>query len=219
LVVDTLADYWQKVKSDKPPTFLGPIEKDISRGAKHLINSILLANIMIHEAQKRPEYHRMGSTISALLVEKDCMWAANVGDSSIYHFDHGLLTQVSEEHSLEAERKSMGLIDPLDSTSPLLKNMLTRVLGQGETVDVYITSIAPDAGNLVMLCSDGLTGYLSEPAISIILDDFSLSIDRKVDILISEANQGGGGDNISAILLEVMEEGKWRKWKKRFKRK
>ncbi len=217
LVVDTLGDYWEKVKNDMPPSFLGSIEQDVSKGARHLINSILLANVLIHEAQKKPEYHRMGSTVSALLVEKDCMWAANVGDSSIYHFDRGRLTQVSEEHSLEAERKSMGLIEPYDSTSPLLKNMLTRVLGQSEKVEVYITPVRPDVGNTILLCSDGLTNYLSEESIYAILDDFSISIERKVDILVDEANWGGGGDNVSVILLEVLDEGKWKKLKKKFK--
>jgi protein phosphatase len=217
LVVDTLEDYWEKVINDKPPSFLGSIEQDVSKGAKHLINSILLANAMIHEAQKKPEYRRMGSTVSALLVEKDRIWAANVGDSSIYHFDHGRLTQVSEEHSLEAERKSMGLVEPYDSTSPVLKNMLTRVLGQSDKVEVYITTVRPVVGNTILLCSDGLTNYLSEESIYTILDDFSVSIERKVDILIDEANWGGGGDNISVILLEVLDEGKWKKLKKRFK--
>lgn len=217
LVVDTLADYWKKVRDNKPPAFLQSIEMDISRGAKHLVNSILLANAMIHEAQKKPEFRRMGSTVSALLVEKDCAWAANVGDSSIYHFDHGRLIRVSEEHSIEAERKSMGFIDPFDSSSPVLKGMLTRVLGQSEKVEVYITPVRPDIGNLMLLCSDGLTNYLSEQSLYFLLDDFSVSVDRKVDILIDEANLCGGGDNISVILLEVMEERKWKKWKKKFK--
>ena len=67
-----------------------------------------------------------------------------------------------------------------------------------------------------MMCSDGLTNYMSERAIKAVLDDFSISIERKVDILIDEANRGGGGDNISIILIEVVDEGKWNKFKKKF---
>ena len=102
------------------------------------------------------------------------------------------------------------------STNPLLKNVLTRVLGLSEKVQVYITSLRPEEGDVVMICSDGLTNYLSENAIKTVLDDFSVSIERKVDILIDEANRGGGGDNITVILLEVLEEGKWNKFKKKF---
>ena len=208
---------WVQIKKDKPPAFLEPINKDVSEGAKHLINSISLTNIIIHEAQKKPEYHRMGSTVSALLVEKDSLWAANVGDSPIYLFDHGRLIQISEEHSIEAEQRAMGLTDTLSSTGPAMKNMLTRVLGLNQKVDVYITPIRPEAGDLILVCSDGLTNYMTEQAIGTVLDDFSTSLERKTDILINEANRGGGGDNISAIILEILEEGKWDKFKKKLK--
>jgi protein phosphatase len=217
LVVETMEDYWQKVKENKAPSFLvDAVRKDLSDGANHLLNSIAFSNMIVHEAQKKPEYHRMGSTISALLVEENSLWAANVGDSRVYVFGNGQLRQLSQDHSLVAEHKGMGLVDPFDSTNPLLKNLLTRVIGLDEKVDIYITPIRPDAADIVMLCSDGLTNYVSEKAIQTVLDDFSMSIERKTDILIDEANQGGGGDNISVILVEVLEEGRWQKLKKRF---
>lgn len=217
MVVETMADYWRKVRSGKPPSFLHPIGKDLPEAAKHLINSIVLTNIIIHEAQKKPEYHRMGSTVSALLEEEDCIWLANVGDSPVYLFDHGHLIQISQEHSVEAERRNLGL--PLDdsfgSTNPVLKNVLTRVLGLAEKVEVYTNPIRPEAGDLILMCSDGLTNYVSEQSIKTILDDFSISSERKVDVLIGEANRGGGGDNVSVILLELLEEGTWQKFKKK----
>jgi protein phosphatase len=91
-------------------------------------------------------------------------------------------------------------------------------MGQNKKVDVYITPIRPDSGDLVLMCSDGLTNYMTEPSIATVLDDFSTSLERKADILIDEANRGGGGDNITVILLEVREEGKWSKLKKKLKR-
>ena len=191
LAVDTMADYWRKMQNNDQPSFLEPIGRQVSEGAKHLINSILFANTIIHEAQKKPQYHRMGTTVAALLVEKDCVWSANVGDTLVYLFDNGRLVLISEEHSLEAEQKSMGLTDAGTSTNPMLKHMLTRVLGLSERVDVYISPIRPDAGDLVLMCSDGLTNYVSEQSIQAVLDDFSISIDRKVDVLIDEANRGG----------------------------
>lgn len=217
LAVDTMADYWRKMQNNEQPSFLEPIGRQVSEGAKHLINSILFANTIIHEAQKKPQYHRMGTTVAALLVEKDCVWSANVGDTLVYLFDNGRLIQISEEHSLEAEQKSMGLTDADTSTNPMLKHMLTRVLGLSERVDVYVTPIRPDAGDMVLMCSDGLTNYVSEQSIQAILDDFSISLDRKTDVLIDEANRGGGGDNVSVILLEILEKGKWARFKKKLK--
>jgi len=217
MVVETMTDYWEKMRAKKAPAFLDATREDISEEANHLVNSITMTNAMIHEAQKKPEYHKMGSTVSALLTEKDWLWSANVGDSPIYLFESGRLIQISEEHSVEAERKNMGLFgDSFSSTNPLLKNVLTRVLGLSEEVEVYITGLKPEPGDVVMACSDGLTNYMSENAIKTVLDDFSLSLERKVDILIEEANRGGGGDNITVILLEVEEEGRWQKFKKKF---
>ena len=217
MVVETMEDYWKKVNSNKPPSFLEVVKKDVSEGAKHLINSIAFTNIIIHEAQKKAQYHRMGSTVSALYVDKDSIWSANVGDSPVYLFDHGNMVLISEEHSIEAEQKNLGMQDTFGSTNPLMKNLLTRVLGLHEKVDVYITPIKPEVGDIILLCSDGLTNYMSEQSIKTVLDDFSISLERKMDVLISEANLGGGGDNISVILLEVLEEGKWKKFKKKFK--
>ena len=217
LAVDTMADYWRKMQNNEQPSFLEPIGRQVSEGAKHLINSILFANTIIHEAQKKPQYHRMGTTVAALLVEKDCVWSANVGDTLVYLFDNGRLIQISEEHSLEAEQKTMGMTHAHTSTNPMMKHMLTRVLGLSERVDVYISPMRPEAGDMVLMCSDGLTNYVSEQSIQAILDDFSISLDRKVEVLIDEANRGGGGDNVSVILLEILEKGKWARFKKKLK--
>jgi protein phosphatase len=159
----------------------------------------------------------MGSTVSALLVDKDVLWVANVGDSPVYLYDHGRLIQVSEEHSFEAEQKSIGWIDAAGSTNPLLKNVLTRVLGLSEKVSVFISPTRPEAGDLFLMCTDGLTNFVPEPSIKAILDDFSISIKRKGNVLIDEANRRGGGDNITVILLEVTKEGVWRKFKRKLK--
>ena len=216
MVVETMADYWHKVKNHKPPSFLETIPQDISENAKHLINSISLSNIIVHEAQKKPEYHRMGTTVSALLLEKNCIWAGNVGDSPVFLFDQGRLIMVSEEHSVAAEKKRLGRGDSLISKNPLLKNILTRVLGLHEKVNVYITPIRPEKGDIILMCSDGLTNFVSLPSIKSTLSETTLSLQEKVDILIESANEGGGGDNISVILLEVVQEGKWQKIRKRF---
>lgn len=216
IVVETMADYWQKVKKNDPTSFLETIPGDISENARHLINSISLSNIIIHEAQKRPEYHRMGSTVSALLIEKDCIWAGNVGDSPVFLYDHGRLMMVSEEHSVEAEKQKLGRGDSVNSNSPFLKNILTRVLGLNEKVNVFITPIRPEKGDIILMCSDGLTNFVPVQSIKSVLSDGSLSLDQKVDHLIDKANEGGGGDNISVIILEVVKEGTWKKIKKKF---
>ena len=217
MIVETMEDYWRKVKGGQPPPFLEPIEKDISDLAKHLVNSILLSNIMVHEAQKKPQYHKMGSTVAALILEEDSIWAANVGDSRIYLFHQGRLVQVSEEHSLETEQKALGMIVSDSAARSRINNILTRAIGLEKSVNVFITPIRPEVGDIVLMCSDGLTNSMSESGITAVIDDFSISLERKNDILIDQAKRGGGRDNISVILLEVLEGGKWNKFKKKLK--
>jgi len=89
------------------------------------------------------------------------------------------LIKVSEEHSVEAEHKNMGFADTLSSTNPMMKNMLTRVMGLHQKVDVFITPLRPDVGDMIMICSDGLTNYMTERSINTVLDDFSISIERR----------------------------------------
>ena len=219
MVIETMADYWRNMKQGSTPSLIGPVGGELSDQGKHLVNSIRVCNLLIREFQSKARYHRMGSTVSALLQEGDTLWAANVGDSLVFLFDRGRLIRISEEHSVEAEQRAMGMIDPPGASNPLLKNVLTRVLGLSEKVNVYVSPIRPEPGDVVLMCSDGLTKFVPEPAIRTILDDFSISIQRKVDILIDEANRSGGGDNITVILLEVVKEGKWIRFKKRLNRK
>ncbi len=133
----------------------------------------------------------------------------------VYLFDHGRLIQISEEHSMEAEQKSIGLIDQSEESNPLIKNILTRVLGLTQKVNVFANPIHPEAGDLLLMCTDGLTNYVPQPSIKTILDDFSMSLERKAEVLIDEANRGGGGDNITVILLRVTKEGVWGKFKRK----
>lgn len=217
MVVDTMVDYWTRMRSKQIPSFLGPVKKEISGMANHLVNSIYMSNIMVHEAQKKPEYLRMGSTVSAVFAENDTLWLANVGDSPVFLYDNGEMKLLSEEHSIQAEQKSMGpeKLFGLDNTA--LKNVLTRVIGMQENVEVYITKVVPGAGNIILLCSDGLVNYTNEETISKITGDPLLSIEKKVKCLIDEAIKGGGGDNVTVILIEVLEEGFWDKIKRKLR--
>lgn len=217
IVVDTMNDYWIKVRKNDPPSLLAPFTKDLPDTAKHLLNSISLANLIIYEAHKKPQYQGMGSTVSALLVDKDRIWSANVGDSPVYLSTRGILKIITEEHSVEAEQKNLGLFNPNSSTTPYIKNILTRAIGMKEKVDAFITSIKPNPGDMILMCSDGLTNFTSEEVIQMILNDSSMAIEEKVNNLINTANNGGGGDNITVILLEILKEGRWDRLKNRLK--
>lgn len=210
MVVEILEDYWKKLREGSPPLFIRPFEKGTSHVAKHMINSISLSNAIVYEAKKRPRFDKMGSTVTALLVDGDQLWLANVGDSPAYNFTGGELVQISEEHSLEREQKALGIGSGAGGSSGnrTFRNILTRAIGLEEKIAVFISSLKPATGDVIVLCSDGLTKNTSKKNISAILSDNSLSLSRKTEALVEEANLGGGDDNISVILLEVLKTGK-----------
>jgi protein phosphatase len=105
-------------------------------------------------------------------------------------------------------QKALGIADPDSSENRSLKNVLTRAVGLDKHIDIFLDSIRPKAGDILMICSDGLTKNASQQNVYAILSDISLSVSRKADALVEEANLGGGDDNISVILLEVLENSK-----------
>ena len=215
LAVDAMKNYWQKMAAKKPPDFLRNIDMDVSQNAKHLVNSIYFANSLVFEAQKKPDYSNMGTTISAVISDQGDLWCANVGDSPVLLYKDGAMITIFEEHSVEAEQKNLGLADDDMAFDLAAKNTLTRVLGLNEKVSVFLTRIDADVGDIIVICSDGLINYLPQKAIGAILSDSERSIEQKAEVLIDEANRGGGGDNITVILIKILEEGKWEKIKNR----
>ncbi|RLB43736.1 MAG: hypothetical protein DRH12_02255 [Deltaproteobacteria bacterium] len=219
MAVGAMEDYWRRVRSGNPPSFFRQFDESLPEVARHLLNSIHFANLAVFEAQKQPEYVGMGTTIAAVVLEKGTFWAANVGDSRIYHYDHQRLLQISQDHSLAEETKLKEIFPNLEADSVFAKNALTRALGLSDTVEAFIVPVKPAPGDILLLCSDGLTNYVEEQAIELILSDITVSLEDKVAVLVDEANKGGGGDNISVILVEVEKGGKWSKIKKRLQAK
>lgn len=213
MAINTMEEYWRRVRTGDPPSYFRQFDDNLPDMARHLLNSIHFANLAIFEAQKQPEYTGMGTTIAAVILDKGTFWAANVGDSRIYHFDHQRMLQISQDHSLAEETKLKEIFPNLEANEKFAKNTLTRALGLADTVEAFIVPVRPAPGDILLLCSDGLTNYVQEPAIELILSDMTISLEEKVEVLVGEANKGGGGDNISVVLVELEKEGKWKRIK------
>ncbi len=142
----------------------------------------------------------MGTTISALLVLGDYAVTAQVGDSRIYKLDANTVEQVTEDHTLIAWQLKQGLITPAEAARSPHKNVITRAVGNREYVQVDTRCIRLGAGMRFLLCSDGLHGYLKDADIPPIVE---MGGSNAVQRFISLANERGGKDNITAILLEI----------------
>jgi protein phosphatase len=142
----------------------------------------------------------MGTTISALLVLGDYAITAQVGDSRIYLVREETVEQLTEDHTLIAWQLKQGLITPQEAARSPHKNVITRAVGNREYVQVDTRALPIAAGMRFLLCSDGLHGYLRDEDIP---RTVALGGKKAVKRFVDLANERGGKDNITAVLLEL----------------
>jgi serine/threonine protein phosphatase PrpC len=175
-----------------------------SRGEGALRLAIRTANGRIHErAATDPEASGMGTTVTAALVEPDSRIAfANVGDSRAYLLRDGTLQRLTEDHSVVAELVASGQISAEEAERHPQRNVVTRVLGAEATVQVDTFWLDAREGDLVLLCSDGLTDMVLErDLIGILAGD--RSCEQLAEELVRAALGGGGEDNVTVVLFRI----------------
>jgi protein phosphatase len=169
-------------------------------------DAIVVANDRIYStAQKEPDCHGMGTTIVVCLFHNDCVTLAHVGDSRIYRLRAGKFEQVTKDHSLIQELIDRGLYSPEDAARNAPKNLVTRALGIEPEVRVDIAEENVEAGDIYLLCSDGLNDMVDDEEIRLTLSKYSGNLVGATEELIRKANANGGRDNTSIILVRVAE--------------
>ena len=158
-------------------------------------------DLILDRAKSDPELAEMGTTLVACAFMHDRVITANVGDSRIYRVVDGTLEQVSSDHSLVAERVRAGLLDPDSDEAAMLANIITRALGMEQiTVDITVEEL--QAGDIYLLCSDGLCDMLSDADILQIIVR-ARTLDDACFNLVDQANRNGGVDNITVALIRA----------------
>ncbi|MGQ8966043.1 protein-serine/threonine phosphatase PrpC [Bacillus subtilis] len=177
---------------------------------KWLIEQILSVNSKIYDhAQDHEECQGMGTTIVCALFTGKTVSVAHIGDSRCYLLQDGDFVQVTEDHSLVNELVRTGEISREDAEHHPRKNVLTKALGTDQSVSIDTRSFDIEPGDKLLLCSDGLTNKVEGTELKDILQSDSAP-QEKVNLLVDKANQNGGEDNITAVLLELalhVEEG------------
>ncbi len=126
---------------------------------------------------------------------------ANVGDSRLYVIGEKI-QQITRDHSLVQEMVRMGELDPEQARKHPKKNIITRALGAEKTVDIDFFDLKLEPGDVVLMCSDGLSNMVEDSQLREIISDTSTDLDEKGRILLREANRNGGKDNIAIVLVE-----------------
>jgi len=219
LGVDVLLEYFRNAPEDSNNTgkldTLGPEPpgadpKDgttpvVSPGASALAKAIHLANRKIHEAgQNQNERSGMGSTIVAAVVRGNSLAIGHVGDSRIYLLRNGVIQQLTQDHSLVMEQVRMGLITLEQAEHSEMQHVILRALGSEETVVADIDDLLTVPGDLILMTSDGLTRHVHDDDILAIITQ-SASLEQACAALIQAAKDRGGDDNITCLLLKVIE--------------
>jgi protein phosphatase len=184
------------------PHIVGTLTNEHARSACRLLEgAVQAATYMVFAlAELDRDKSGMGTTISALLSLGEYAVTAQVGDSRIYQVRDGQVMQITEDHTLISWQLKQGLITPEEARRSPHRNVITRAVGNRDYVEVDTGLIALMPGDRFLLCSDGLHGYLREEEISIVT---FLGAEEAVSRFIEMANERGGKDNITAVLVEV----------------
>jgi PPM family protein phosphatase len=158
--------------------------------------------IFLKSTRQNPELMGMGTTMILAYAKEGRLYLGNVGDSRAYMWKEGNLWQMTEDHSLVNEQIKAGIISVHEAGSVVGKNVITRSVGfeQDVIVDILERELSP--GEIYLLCSDGLSGMVSDQKLSSIFK--SGDPQTIVEKCIAEAKKGGGDDNISVVVIKVL---------------
>jgi serine/threonine protein phosphatase PrpC len=161
---------------------------------------------IIEAARIEPRYQGMGTTLVAALFHQDKVIVAHVGDSRAYRLRQGEFLQITRDHSLLQEQIDAGLISEESAQVSQNRNLITRAMGVDYEVDIEIHEHSTEIGDIYLLCSDGLSDMLSIAEILNTMEEADSDLASACDALVSQANDKGGRDNISVILIKVQSE-------------
>jgi serine/threonine protein phosphatase PrpC len=204
LAVDTITEFiLATVSLDRNWTWPFPFEPSLSLEANRLKSAFRLANRRIATEMATSETLRgMATTASGLLITDSHASLAHVGDSRVYLLRRGTLNQITRDHSWVEEQVRAGAMTANDARQHPWRNVVTRALSGGDDPEVDVADVALEPGDRWLLCSDGLFSVVIDDRIREILAAGD-RLDVLCERLIDEANEAGGPDNITALVLQV----------------
>lgn len=206
MAVEAVLDAFTRDRQRAESTVVGVSFGQVSPFANRLGHAIQEANRLIRQAaEAKPELAGMGSTIVAVAVQENEFAIGSVGDSRAYLIRGDAVQLLTSDHSLIMEQVRRGLLTAEEAEASTLKNVITRALGAEETVEPDLVEHRFMIKDVVLLCSDGLSRYVAEPDIARAVHD-NRNLDRACEGLIEMAKKGGSDDNITCLLLRVVQD-------------
>lgn len=189
IAVDTAASYYEMTDGGQG---LG----DMLRCSVEAANRAIWA-----ESTTNDQYAGMGTTLTTLVIHGNQAYLAHVGDSRIYRFRGSRLQQITEDHSLVAEAVRQGLLTEDQARHHPQRNIITKALGTNAEVEVDVSTLPIQEGDLFLLASDGLHGMVEDPELERIVIAGEGDLEKLADDLVEAALDAGGHDNVTVVLV------------------
>jgi len=203
IAVDSISEFILHTKEDDG-TWPHAYDEHYKRSTNRLMAAVRLANTRVLEAMRKDARLRgMGTTVVACLAEGDTLSVAHVGDSRAYMIRDNQLQRITNDHSWVFEQVQAGMLTEAEAEKHPLRNVITRALGGALQVNPDASEIEVKEGDLFLLCSDGLTGMVPEEQILKVVTEYG-DLEKACQKLIDEANERGGLDNVTAILVKAV---------------
>jgi len=202
IAVDSISEFILHTIEDDG-TWPHAYDESFKRGTNRLMAALKLANTRVVEAMKKDVRLRgMGTTVVGCLEEAGTMSIAHVGDSRAYLIRNGSIERITNDHSWVFEQVQAGMLTEVEAEKHPLRNVITRALGGSLSVVPDASEIDCRAGDVYLLCSDGLTGMVPEDEILRLVTNTE-DLHKACQQLIDMANERGGVDNITTVLVKT----------------
>ena len=203
MAVDAVEEHFDATAEDDTLDWPFKLDRGAHASASRLATAIRLANVRIHEdARKNQQRAGMGTTLVAAYFVADTLLIGHVGDSRVYRVRPTGIEQLTEDHSMLNDYARAKGVRPSQLKNYPHKNVIVRALGMKESVQVDLLSERLRVGDCFLLCSDGLSGMITDEKMHAIVCG-TPDLDRAVGWLIDAANEAGGVDNVTVVLVRV----------------
>jgi len=202
IAVELIRTEMKKSLSNKNP------EEINGQDAERLIEThATRANTAIYQAsQSQPQYSGMGTTLVVALWHDNQISVGHIGDSRLYRLRGGALEQITRDHSLLQEQIDSGMITKEQARHSQNKNLVTRAVGIDPEVETEVHTYSVQPGDLYLLCSDGLSDMVSDEDVQLTLSSLAANLPLAAEQLVQLANDNGGRDNVSVILVRIAKD-------------
>jgi len=213
MAVETVVKHCLDLETNPAARVIGVVQPSWNAQTKRLSTAVHLANENIFKsAEEQPEQHGMGATLTAAWIAGAKLSVAHVGDSRAYLLRGGTLLQLTRDHSLVAEQVRRGILTAAEAEESDMQSVLLRALGAQKEIEVDAEEHTLFPRDVLLLCSDGLTRVVTEPEIAGTLQAENEPL-RAAEKLVELANERGGPDNITVLIVRLEKDSKgWFPW-------